>query len=76
MDERLLKGQEVALVLQVSRSYAYQLIREGKIAVVRIGRSVRVREIDLRTFITRNTSEVSTEPIDTGRERIGRCNHD
>ena len=30
MNEKLLRGQEVAEVLQISRSYAYQLMREGK----------------------------------------------
>jgi excisionase family DNA binding protein len=75
MNEKLLKGTDVANILNVSRSYAYQLMRERKIPVVSIGRAVRVRESDLVTFITLNTSG-SAEPIDTWRESIGRCNHD
>jgi excisionase family DNA binding protein len=51
MDERLLKGNEVAALLRISRSYAYQLMRQGEIPTLRFGRSVRVRERDLNAYI-------------------------
>jgi excisionase family DNA binding protein len=43
-----LKVPEVAEVLRIARSRAYELVAEGKIPSVRIGRSVRVnrRELD------------------------------
>ena len=43
-----LKVQEVAEVLRIARSRAYELVGEGEIPSVRIGRSVRVsrRELD------------------------------
>lgn len=47
MDEYL-KVPEVAEVLRVARSRAYELVADGEIPSVRIGRSVRVsrRELD------------------------------
>jgi excisionase family DNA binding protein len=43
-----LKVPEVAEVLRIARSRAYELVAEGEIPSVRIGRSVRVnrRELD------------------------------
>jgi len=52
--EVLLRGQDVARILNVSRAFAYQLMQRGEIATVRIGNSVRVRQSDLETFIARN----------------------
>jgi len=55
----LLTGKDVAEILNISLAYAYYLMRNGDIATVRIGRSVRVRQEDLDTFIemSRNTEE-------------------
>lgn len=43
-----LKVPEVAEVLRIARSRAYELIADGEVPAVRIGRSVRVnrRELD------------------------------
>lgn len=43
-----LKVPEVAQVLRIARSRAYELVTDGTIPAVRIGRSVRVprRELD------------------------------
>ncbi len=50
MDEQheYLKVPEVARVIRVARSRAYELVAEGDIPSIRIGRSVRVsrRELD------------------------------
>lgn len=50
MDEQheYLKVPEVARVLRIARSRAYELVGNGEIPSVRIGRSVRVsrRELD------------------------------
>ena len=48
---KLLKGDEVARILDVSKTFAYLLMRQGKIPTVRMGRCVRVREQDLQEFI-------------------------
>ena len=54
--ERLLKGDEVARILNISRSQAYKLMQQGEIPTVRIGRSVRVRYESLWKFIEENTT--------------------
>lgn len=48
---RLLKADELAERLQVSRYKAYELLRNGDIPAVLIGRLVRCREEDVRAFI-------------------------
>ena len=51
MYEKLLKAEEVASILDVSKSFAYQLIRTGQLRAVRIGTAVRVRHEDLQAFV-------------------------
>lgn len=60
--ERLLKGDEVARILNISRSQAYKLMQQGEIPTVRIGRSVRVRYESLWDFIEENTTS-SDDPL-------------
>lgn len=52
----LLKAKDVAEILNISRSLAYQLMQKGKIRTVRIGNARRVRFADLKTFIEENLS--------------------
>ena len=60
---QLLKPHDVAIALNVSRSFAYFLIRTGQIPSVRIGESaVRVRPEDLDAYIKKNISG-DTHPI-------------
>ena len=54
--ETLLTGEDIARILQVSRSYAYILMRQGRIPTVHLGRAVRVRPADLERFIAENVS--------------------
>jgi excisionase family DNA binding protein len=49
--EPLLRSNDVARILNISRSQAYALMQENEIPVVRIGRVVRVRRQDLEAFI-------------------------
>lgn len=58
---RLLKAVEVAEVLNVSRAFAYKLMRQGEIPSIRIGRSVRVRQQDLFTYIDNNVEFSESE---------------
>jgi len=60
--ERLLKGDEVARILNISRSQAYKLMQHGGIPTVRIGRSVRVRYESLWKFIEENTTSRDDPP--------------
>ena len=61
--ERLLKPNEVAETLGVSRSLTYQLIRQGVLPSVHFSRSVRVRPIDLEAFIQRNVTGQDLEHL-------------
>lgn len=61
MTNQLLKPKEVAERLNVSRSQAYVLIRDGLIPNLRFGRCVRVRPEDLEEFIESNISGISSD---------------
>jgi excisionase family DNA binding protein len=50
----LLKGNDVARLLNISRAFAYQLMRQGEIPTVKIGNAVRVRKDDLLAYIDYN----------------------
>ena len=51
---KLLKSDDIAQLLGVSKSFAYKLIRLGVLPSIRMGRSVRVRQEDLDQFIVTN----------------------
>lgn len=54
--KRLLKADDVAKYLKISKSGAYRLMQTGEIPVVKIGRVVRVREEDLENFVMNSKS--------------------
>jgi excisionase family DNA binding protein len=56
MITKLLRGGEVAKILDVSKAYAYRLMATGQIPIIKLGRSVRVRQEDLEAFINNNVS--------------------
>jgi excisionase family DNA binding protein len=60
--EKLLKGNEVARLLNVSRSFAYLLMQTGSIPTVRLGRSIRVRPQDLVEYIEGNIHRQTDRP--------------
>lgn len=57
MEERLLKSEEVAEILHVSRSMAYLLMKRGDIPTVHIGSAVRVRSEDLDAYIKSHVTQ-------------------
>ena len=61
---RLLTAEDLAEALRISRYRAYELLRDGELPAVRVGRLVRVREDDLAAFIERRR-----EPAAEGGER-------
>jgi excisionase family DNA binding protein len=69
MEARLLKSDEVAEILQISRSMAYALMKRGDIPTVRIGTSVRVRPEDLEKYIKDNVTQNSQFAAAKLRER-------
>jgi excisionase family DNA binding protein len=54
---KLLKADEIAALLNISRSFAYLLLQTGAIPVVRLGKACRVKPQDLAEYIERNRHE-------------------
>ena len=54
LPERLLKAGEVAEILNISKAFAYHLIRQGKLRSVAIEGARRVRRVDLEAYIEEN----------------------
>ena len=54
MDTIFLTARDIAMILKISKALAYRLIKQGQIASVRFGRTVRVRQDDLETFVRQN----------------------
>ncbi|HUR17398.1 MAG TPA: helix-turn-helix domain-containing protein [Acidimicrobiales bacterium] len=52
-EQRLLKVREVADAMRVSNMTVYRLIRSGELSSSRVGRSYRVREADLESYLAR-----------------------
>jgi len=53
--ERMLRAEEIADLLKVSKGYVYLLISRGELPSFRVGRVRRVRLTDLEAFITDNS---------------------
>lgn len=62
-NDQLLKGNEVAVRLNISRSLAYRLMESNKIPTIRFGGSVRVLQGDLDEFIFAHRN-VATNDLD------------
>ncbi|HEY5903743.1 MAG TPA: helix-turn-helix domain-containing protein [Anaerolineales bacterium] len=54
MKRQYFKGEELAALLHVSRSYAYLLMERGDIPTVRFGRSIRISREDLLHYLKKN----------------------
>ena len=50
---RLLRPEDVARTLNISKSLAYRLLEQGQIPTVRFNRTVRVRQADLEDYVER-----------------------
>ena len=48
---RFLTVQEVADLMRVSTMTVYRIIKSGELPAVRVGRSVRVRDVDVDTYL-------------------------
>jgi len=47
----LLRPDEVAEVLNISKSLVYKLLQQGQIPAVRFNKTVRIRQVDLDNYI-------------------------
>ena len=63
MEPLLLTVEQAADLLQISRSHLYKLILRGEIPSLKIGRSRRLRRIDLGEWA--NTRTATEEPSGT-----------
>lgn len=59
---RLLNASEVAEILNIGISTVYQLIQRKELLCVRIGRTVRIRPIDLSTYIENRIDQTEEDP--------------
>jgi len=59
MNPNLLTAKDVALILRISPTKAYQLLKLKKIPTISFGRNVRVREEDLNQFILTHREDES-----------------
>ena len=64
MNEKLLRGEEVAEILGVSKAYAYRLLATGELPIVKLGRGVRVKPCDLEVFINHHLQNISAPSIE------------
>ncbi len=55
----LMRAEEVAHTLGLSRSKIYQMMSGGALPTVRVGRAVRVPKAALRDWITHHTTEAA-----------------
>jgi len=60
-ENKLLRADEVAEILNISKAFAYQLMQTGELPTVHLGRSVRVRPSDLEEVIRSNTYNGSSK---------------
>ncbi len=52
-DDRFLTVQEVAEQMRVSNMTVYRLIKAGELAAARVGRSYRLREVEVDSYLRR-----------------------
>ena len=52
MEVKLLTVEETCHSLRISRSQLYKMLKTGEIPSLHIGKAVRIREQDLRDWIT------------------------
>jgi excisionase family DNA binding protein len=54
MTTQFFTATEIAKLLKISKALAYRLIAQGELPAIRFGRTVRVRQEDLDSFILNN----------------------
>ena len=63
-DHVLLTVEAAARACSLSRSKFYQMVAAGTIPTVRLGRSVRIRPVDLDAFVERHLTQLEPTPSD------------
>jgi excisionase family DNA binding protein len=62
MQEKFMKANEVAEILNLSKAMVYRMIQRGELSSLHIGTAVRIRPSDLDAFIADN--------IKTSKEKL------
>ena len=58
MSEKLYTVKEMQEYLGIHRTYAYKILREGKLPKIKLGKRILIRESDLQAFLDRNTIDM------------------
>lgn len=61
LSSKLLRAVEVAEILNISKSMAYQMMQKGVIKTIKIGKIRRVHKTDLKAFIDNKLDEATNE---------------
>ncbi len=56
LEDPILTIPEVARYLKMSKSKIYRLLSKNEIPHIKIGRNVRIRQIDLRIWVEKQTT--------------------
>jgi excisionase family DNA binding protein len=72
---QLLRVPEVAEALEVSTRTVWRLLADGRLASIRVGRSVRVRAADVETLILGGARATITEILQRSLARLGDEGH-
>lgn len=56
----MLKTAEAAKILRKGKNYIYAAINCGELRAIKLGKTLRIRQVDLDEFIERNT-KVTTQ---------------
>ena len=59
----LVDSREVARLLGIGRTKAFQMMARDELPVVRIGRCVRVSRAGLERWVTEQSSQLTSEPV-------------
>jgi putative molybdopterin biosynthesis protein len=57
MHEELLRIEDAARVLKLSRTTVYDLLRRGELRIVRVGRAVRIPRSEIERFARERLTE-------------------
>ena len=61
MSEKLYSVKEMMDYLGIQRTYAYKILREGKLPKIKLGKRILIRESDLQAFLDKNTIKATEE---------------
>ena len=59
---RMVSVEKAAEIIDISRSYMYQLVNKKKVKSVKVGRLIKIRTSDLETFVNKLEVNSSDDP--------------